>query len=109
MKQRVRQAYVREFERAPRASAGAVVTFIRLDPKNPAWFFGRDQAGVEGFFPVQWFELAGVGARARRDYDAAELTVNVGTEVEVGERYGQWVHVTDPTGARGWILESCLG
>jgi len=104
----VTQAYQSEFAIAPKATPGSRVHFERLDPKNPAWFFGRDPAGVCGYFPVAWFELDGASARAMRSYDATELTVPANSFVKVIERYGQWVLAIDESGTQGWLPEECI-
>lgn len=104
----ITKAYTRAFEVAPRASAGEVVEFQKLDPKNPHWFQGRDRHGVGGYFPVAWFGLDGPRATARRDYDATELTVSPGMPVAVLERHGGWVRVETADGTIGWIPEDSL-
>ncbi|EDY80677.1 SH3 domain protein [Verrucomicrobiia bacterium DG1235] len=92
----------------PLAEKGERVSFIAFDPKNAAWFRGRDARGVVGYFPVGWFRIdeAGGLAEALRDYDAAELTVAVGEEIELIESFGEWCRVETGQGL-GWIPVAC--
>ncbi|BET67898.1 hypothetical protein ASA1KI_28160 [Opitutales bacterium ASA1] len=107
MKHPVTRAYTSEFEVAPRASEGDVVQFDAYYANNPRWFYGRDSRGVAGYFPVDWFEIDGSVAVARRAYDATELTVSLGREVSIVEQYGGWLLVTDGV-ATGWIPEESI-
>lgn len=61
-------------------------------------------------FAVKWFDVneQSKSARARRDYDATELTVAVGEPVETEEAYGRWLLVRTASGARGWIPDECI-
>jgi hypothetical protein len=108
MKCLILQPYQREFDPAPRVAQCGVVEFEKLDPRNPAWFFGRDAEGIAGFFPVAWFEVTGSTATAKRDYDATELTVRAGDAVQVLERHGRWARVEREDGTSGWIPEESL-
>ena len=107
---KVTKAYSRSFPNPPKARAGETVEFQRLDDKNPAWFFGRDASGAEGYFPVEWFNIdeGNRTAIALRDYDANELSIQPGDAVEVKEEYGQWLLVKRQ-GEMGWIPKECVG
>ncbi len=101
--------HTRSFDVTPRAKKGETVTFGHPDPKNPAWFFGRDARETEGYFPSGWFDVSEAtgSARALRDYDAFELSVTAGERIEVEEEYGDWALVVANDG-RGWIPMSCV-
>lgn len=97
--------HTRSFERAPRVRAGEVVRHIRDEEKHPGWFFGAAPDGVEGYFPIRWFDLdpENVTARAIRNYDAMELTIEAGIEVvRLAEESG-WLYVRTEDGREGWI------
>ncbi len=102
-------SHTRSFDETPRAEEGETIAFGHFDPKNPAWFFGRDARGIEGYFPSGWFDVfeATGSARALRDYDAFELSVTDGERIEAEEEYGGWVLVVSSDG-RGWIPLSCV-
>jgi hypothetical protein len=97
------------FETTPSAGPGEVVTFFHPDPGNPAWFFGRDPRGIDGYFPASWFRIDENRnqATASRSYDASELSVEPGDEVQILETHGDWVQVASPRGS-GWIPEKCV-
>lgn len=90
--------------------AGDVVRHDRVDEKNPGWFVGADSRGVEGYFPCRWFDVdpGASTARALRDYDAAELTIGAGVEVECLAEESGWLLVRADDGREGWIPETCL-
>jgi len=103
------RAHRRSFETAPRVRAGEVVRVLRNDGKHPGWFFGDTSENVEGYFPVRWFDFgADATATARRDYDATELTIEVGVPVQCLEAESSWVRVRTVAGEEGWIPEACL-
>ncbi len=105
----VKTPHARSFETAPVVEAGDRVAFIRFDPKNSAWFFGRDRHGIEGYFPAQWFAIdeGTNSASATRPYDASELTVAIGDRVEPVEKYGAWLLARSSHGT-GWIPLDCV-
>jgi len=83
---------------------------LRDDAKNPGWFYGVAEDGIEGYFPSRWFELdaSGEGAKALRDYDAMELPIEAGVEVECIAEESGWLLVQTEDGRQGWIPESCV-
>ena len=107
---RTSKPHRRSFENAPRVAANDTVRWIRADDANPGWFLGADRNGVEGYFPQRWFELdqSTSTARALRDYDAAELTIEAGVDVECLETESGWVLVRTAAGDQGWIRGNCV-
>ena len=43
-----------------------------------------------------------------RDYDARELTVTAGDDVEVHEEIGGWLRVSAVDGRTGWVPAHCV-
>lgn len=109
MKRKTTQAHQRSFEQAPRVPAGELVEFLYEDARNPGWFYGRAADGVAGYFPSRWFELdASAGqARAVRAYDAAELSLEAGIEVEILAQESGWLLARTADGRQGWIPACC--
>src|SRR5688572_9020696 len=107
---RTTAAYQRAFDRVPRVRAGDVVRHIRDDEKNPGWFFGIAADDIEGYFPSRWFEVdsSGASAKALRDYDATELTVEAGVPVHCICEESGWLLVQTEDGREGWIPASCV-
>ena len=107
---RTTTAHTRSFEQAPRVRAGDRVRFIRHDEQSPGWFWGASAEGVEGYFPTSWFRLdaSETGATALYDYDAAELTIEAGVEVECLVRVAGWLRVRTASGDEGWIPSNTI-
>ncbi len=107
---RITSAHQRSFDRAPRVLANEIVHRDRDDEKNPGWFIGSDPNGIEGYFPSAWFELdpSGAKARAKRDYNAGELTISPGVNVECIAKESGWLLVRTEEGREGWIPDSCV-
>lgn len=105
MKYRVINKHKRSFDVAPQVKAGDVVKFVRHDPKSPGWFFGTTADGVEGYFPVAWFNVIEENKRAtaQRPYDAMELTVDVGEVLEALDSAVGWLFVRAEDGKIGWV------
>jgi hypothetical protein len=103
-------AHDRSFDRAPSVHTGELVRRVRHDERNPGWFHGVAPGGVEGYFPVRWFDVDAVAAvaRALRDYDAMELTVGAGVEVECLAEESGWMLVRTSGGEQGWIPVGCV-
>ncbi len=82
---------------------------VRDDDRNPGWFFGVTAGGVDGYFPGRWFEVEpnGGGARALRDYDAMELTIEANVDVECLAEESGWLLVRTKDGREGWIPAEC--
>ncbi|MGH2517108.1 MAG: SH3 domain-containing protein [Ktedonobacterales bacterium] len=65
------------------------------------WCTGPD--GSSGWVPDAYIERTGENAIIRRDYDAAELTVQAGAEVVVEREESGWFWCVTRQGACGWI------
>lgn len=107
---RTTAAHRRSFDKSPRVVAGDAVRRVRDDPESPGWFWGVDPSGVEGFFPRSWFEFdAGcINAKAIRDYNAEEITIDAGVAVACVARESGWLLVRTADGLQGWIPECCV-
>ena len=107
---RTTAAHKRSFDRAPRVRADESVRRVRQEEKNPGWFFGVAPGGLEGYFPSRWFEVdsSGLTARALRDYDAMELTIEADVAVECLAEESGWLLVRTDDGQEGWIPSGCI-
>lgn len=70
------------------------------------WAVGPD--GRAGWAPQAWFTTTGREGRARRSYNARELTVRAGEEVLPLDGYSGWLWVIDRSGRAGWVPEASL-
>jgi hypothetical protein len=105
MKYRVKNRHDRSFDKAPQVGAGDVVTFVRHDSKNPGWFFGETEGGVDGYFPSEWFDISERNrkATAQRPYNAMELTAEIGEIIESLDSAAGWLFVRAEDGRVGWV------
>jgi catechol 2,3-dioxygenase-like lactoylglutathione lyase family enzyme len=98
------------FEVFPEVKRGEVVEFFRIDSENPAWFYGQDSSGREGYLPKDFFNQSDCQEGkliARCDYSARELTVSEGQEVELLEEYGDWIYARVDNQV-GWIPKASV-
>ena len=104
------RSHLRTLPYAPRAAAEEIVQFIEHDANNPGWFHGVDAAGVDGYFPRDWFLVDETHHRATalRDYDAIELEINPGDPVYPIATVGPWLQVIKRDGSIGWIPQHCV-
>jgi uncharacterized protein YgiM (DUF1202 family) len=69
----------------------------------PGWLWCTDRTGNAGWIPGLYVERDGDTGTLRVDYDATELTVEAGDEVEVlGEQSG-WAWCRKAGGEQGWL------
>jgi len=96
------------YDQYAKVTAGEKVTYLNSDDRNPMWFKGRTRDGVEGFFPLEDFNVdpSRTFATCLRSYDATELSVFEGDVVEPLGCYGDWLQVHF-NGQIGWIPENC--
>jgi hypothetical protein len=70
------------------------------------WVWCTDAQGVGGWTPEAWLARDGDEWHITRDYDALELTVQVGDPVRLECAESGFVWVTTSDGRRGWVPES---
>jgi len=70
------------------------------------WLWAVAPDGREGWVPDS---LVAPGDRARRDYSAAELTVETGQRVEALDATHGWTLCRAEDGAEGWVPDGHLG
>lgn len=108
MQQHVSASYTPSSDTFPHVMTGDTITYLHSNERNPLWFKGSTQDGIEGFFPLDDFEFdpATSLATCLRNYDATELSIQPGDVVESLGKYGEWLQVLY-NGQIGWIPENC--
>ncbi len=86
--------------------AGDFVSIEKWEPKDSewaGWAFCVDQRGVKGWVSEKYLRVDGKSAVAVDDYDATELSVQIGEMVKVRHQEFGWAWVENTNGAQGWV------
>ncbi|GAC1442725.1 MAG: SH3 domain-containing protein [Chloroflexota bacterium] len=73
------------------------------DDEWPAFVWCADRGGTGGWVPEQFIARTGDRGHALCDYDAAELTIDVGDTLDVLLEEGGWLWCVDRQGRKGWV------
>lgn len=73
-----------------------------------AWRWCRDSHERGGWTPEALLQLDGDEAILLADYDARELTVDVGARLTVERELAGWARCHTTDGASGWVPLECL-
>lgn len=88
--------------------AGEVVTVVANDAQWPAYVWCTNGQGLGGWVPESYLEIRGDAGQARRDYDARELTVDMGEILVLLDEEGGWYWAENGCGERGWVPKNHL-
>jgi hypothetical protein len=69
----------------------------------PGWLWCINELGKSGWAPASYVDRRERIGLARRDYDATELSAQVGEELVVGYAESGWLWCTNRAGQSGWI------
>lgn len=69
----------------------------------PGWAWCTDERGRGGWTPAQWLRQVGDGWLITHDFNAIELTVDVGTMVTVHAQIAGFCWLTTQDGRTGWV------
>jgi hypothetical protein len=101
---RVIRAHVTNVSDTVRFVAGDALSIGHRDRQWTSYVWCTDQAGHGGWVPDSYIEMTGEReAKALREYDAAELTVGEGEELDVIEEAGGWLLCRTDRGITGWV------
>lgn len=101
---RVIADYTRSREDPITCSAGDSLTVgERYDWNGAIWLWCTNQAGKSGWMPEGYVTIDGERGIAKVDYNAIELTVNVGDLLTVRDQSHQWAWCETAHGELGWI------
>lgn len=100
---RVIKAYHTPFPDPLIIKAGDKLDLSDRESGWPGWIWCTTSAGQSGWVPAAYVEPMGRLGLARRDYDATELSAEVGEELTVGNEESGWLWCADRLGRSGWI------
>jgi hypothetical protein len=90
------------------ATKGERLRFERRPTAWKGWVWCTSPSGKSGWAPEPWLTVEGEFCVFTRDYDATELSLNVGQEVRGDLSASEWVRVCDEEGKTGWVPLECL-
>jgi hypothetical protein len=101
---RVTRAHVTNVSGPVRFAAGDALGVGHRDRQWTSYVWCTDPSGHAGWVPDSYIRMTGEHeATALRDYDATELTVGEGEELEVIEEAGGWLLCRTSLGITGWV------
>ena len=108
MKLKVVQAYNRVYQNPIAFSGGDRVQVGKRDPDSPEWVWCAAADGREGWVHQSFLEMNGSSATGTRDYNAIELNVSPGEQLEGFEVAAGWQWCRNAHGDAGWVPLKCL-
>jgi uncharacterized protein YgiM (DUF1202 family) len=87
---------------------GERLRFERKPTQWKGWVWCTSRSGKSGWAPEPWLTVEGGFCVFARDYDATELSLNVGQEVRGDLSVSEWLWVRDEEGKTGWVPLECL-
>ncbi len=87
---------------------GEQVQLQQRDTQWPEFIWAIDIRGRSGWVHDSFIDVTAFPTISVRDYDARELSVEVGDEVEIIESLGGWHWCQNKFGIRGWIPDAAI-
>ena len=83
---------------------------IIADKKSPwrGWIWCTNQSGESRWVPENYIDRKGGTGAMRCDYDATELTADIGEELIIQKEESGWLWCINKKKQRGWIPAECV-
>ncbi len=108
-KVRVRESRPRDHVRNLSVNAGDMVGVGHRNQQFPEMRWCTPERGHSGWMAESYFEYTSdTEAIVKRDYDASQLTVLEGEELEVLDEVGDWLLCRNASGIQGWVPRRIL-
>lgn len=109
MRKTVAEGYAAQFSDPIKLREGDKLHVQCEDVEYPGWFWCEHRTTAKcGWTPGSCLSAVAGEARALCDYDATELSVEVGDVVDVSSEFGGWAVCESSDGRRGWLPEKNL-
>ncbi len=95
--------YVSAFSDPVKLRDGEELRLSRKETVWDGWGWCTTKEGKSGWIPESFVDMTGNNGKANRDYDATELTVRVGDELEILEEESGWAWCRNSSGLFGWV------
>ena len=79
-----------------------------VEGEREDWIWVKDQRGMSGWVPEAFLVKKETGFSLLRDFNAVELTVHPGEQINVSEEVGGWAWCMNAYGKSGWVPADCL-
>lgn len=101
----VTEEHISEYPNPFYLKRGDKVTLGAMDDEFPNWVFITNDAGEQGWAPVQYIEKAEGGSKGiiLQDYDNVELNTAIGEKLSVLFELNSWYQVSSSIGEIGWV------
>jgi multidrug efflux pump len=90
------------------AGKGTVLHLKVRSDEEPGWVYGASPDDREGWVPRDWLHIEGSRGTLKRDYDASELNLEPGDQLEVSLVLNGWCMARNATGDIGWVPERLI-
>ncbi|MBU1937484.1 SH3 domain-containing protein [bacterium] len=83
---------------------------VITDKESPwaGWIWCMNRSGESRWVPENYVNRKGKTGTMRCDYDATELTANIGEELIIEKEESCWLWCTNKKKQRGWIPAECV-
>jgi len=103
MKVSVIEEHKSSFPNPIRLKKGEVVKVEKRVSEFVGWIWTITNDGNSGWAPEPLLDISGAGAKAKEDYNAHELSTEIGEELTVYRELNEWYWVSNSVGGYGWV------
>ena len=103
MKYRVIEKYTSAYPNPIKFQKGEPLITGGRDDEYPGWILVTTKCGNEGWAPDQYININTVPVTARQDYDAAELSIEIGQTLVMIHTLNDWAWVKTSSDQFGWV------
>lgn len=86
---------------------GTQVALGRRDSEWPGWIWCTNDSGKSSWVPETYLDIHEKTGIFRQDYDARELTVEIGDLLAVETEAAGWLFCRSKSGEFGWVPKKC--
>jgi len=108
-KSKINKSYTTRFTNPIILKKGENVKVGKRDSEWVGWIWCITEDGNEGWAPENILDINQTEAVVVSDYNATELSVVVGEELEMYHRESGWVWCRRSNGDEGWVPLECFG
>ncbi len=99
----VTASHTASYAKAIDASKGETLSVGPEDIDFPGWVWCTSVTGVSSWVPIAYLEIDGESGRLKRDYNAMELSVEVGQRLTRIDEESGWYLCETESHQRGWV------